>query len=94
MNIDKIVKSAIKSFLIISTAGAMISTTNVIAAQQSERCYGIAKAGMNDCPTAKTACAGTSTQDNQPDAFILLPPGTCNKIAGASLNPPKSTKKK
>ena len=25
-----------------------------------EKCYGIAKAGKNDCQTAKSSCAGTS----------------------------------
>ena len=28
---------------------------------QAEKCYGIAKAGLNDCQTATHSCAGTST---------------------------------
>ena len=35
---------------------------------QSEKCFGIAKAGQNDCQTANSSCAGTSKRDNQGDA--------------------------
>ena len=51
----------------------------------AEKCFGIAKAGKNDCQTAATACAGTSKKDNQADAWIYVPKGTCEKIVGASL---------
>ena len=52
-----------------------------------EKCYGIAKAGLNDCQTATHSCAGTSTKDRDPASWIYVPAGTCNKIAGASLMP-------
>jgi len=32
----------------------------------TEKCFGIAKAGQNDCGTAKHACAGSSKADNDP----------------------------
>ena len=51
----------------------------------AEKCYGIAKAGSNDCQTSASACAGTSKKDNQADAWIYVPTGTCAKITGASL---------
>lgn len=50
-----------------------------------EKCYGIVKAGQNDCQTATSACAGTSKADGQKDAWIFVPKGTCNKIVGGSL---------
>jgi len=50
----------------------------------AEKCFGIAKAGKNDCQTAASACAGTSKKDNQADAWIYVPKGTCDKIVGAS----------
>lgn len=53
-----------------------------------EKCYGVAKAGKNDCQTASSACAGTSTQDGQKDAWILLPKGSCGKIVGGSTEAP------
>ena len=54
-----------------------------------EKCYGIAKAGKNDCFTAKNACGGTSEADRQGDAWIYLPAGVCERIVGGSLEPKK-----
>ena len=72
------------------TTGGLIAAGNSLAAdskQSMEKCYGIAKAGKNDCQTAASACAGTSTTDRQKDAYITLAKGTCNKISGGSLTP-------
>jgi len=55
-----------------------------------EKCYGIAKAGMNDCATATHSCAGQATRDGDPDEWIYVPKGTCKKIVGSSLEPGKS----
>jgi len=52
-----------------------------------EKCYGVVKAGQNDCQTATHSCAGTSTADNQPDAWVYVPAGTCGKLAGGSNEP-------
>ena len=52
---------------------------------ESEKCYGVSKAGKNDCQTANTSCAGTSKKDNQGDAWIYMPKGSCDKIVGGSL---------
>lgn len=46
-----------------------------------EKCYGVAKAGKNDCAAGPgTTCAGTSTRDYQGNAWKLVPAGTCVKI--------------
>jgi uncharacterized membrane protein len=43
-----------------------------------EKCYGIAKAGKNDCAAGPgTTCAGTSKVDNQGNAWKHVPKGTC-----------------
>ena len=49
---------------------------------QAEKCYGIVKAGKNDCQTANSSCAGTSKRDNQGDAWIYMPAGSCEKLVG------------
>ena len=54
-----------------------------------EKCYGVVKAGKNDCQTTHSSCAGTSKRDNQADAWIYVPAGTCAKIAGGSTEPSK-----
>jgi uncharacterized membrane protein len=53
-----------------------------VQAIDNEKCYGVAKAGKNDCKTATTACAGMSRKDAQTEAWIYVPKGTCEKIAG------------
>ncbi len=50
-----------------------------------EKCGGVIKAGMNDCQTATSSCAGTSKKDNQADAWIYVPAGTCAKINGGAV---------
>lgn len=52
-----------------------------------EKCYGVVKAGLNDCQTATHSCAGTATADNQGDAWIYVPAGTCAKISGGAIEP-------
>ncbi|MCW8914397.1 MAG: DUF2282 domain-containing protein [Magnetovibrio sp.] len=65
------------------SAGAM----HEASAAEMEKCYGVAKAGHNDCQTATSSCAGTSKMDHQKDAFIAVPKGTCAKIAGSTDKP-------
>lgn len=52
------------------------------AADAAEQCFGIAKAGENDCTTAQHACNGQSTVDFDPTDFKLVPKGTCVKLGG------------
>lgn len=54
---------------------------------ENEKCYGVVKAGQNDCQTATHSCAGTSTTDAQGDAWIYVPAGTCGRIVGGSTEP-------
>jgi uncharacterized membrane protein len=65
-------------------------TANASAADKKphmEKCFGIAKAGMNDCSSNKAAhsCAGQATRDRDPMDFVAVPKGTCDKIAGGTL---------
>ena len=53
----------------------------------NEKCYGVVKAGQNDCQTATHSCAGTSTADAQGDAWIYVPAGYCERIVNGSLMP-------
>ena len=53
----------------------------------AEKCYGVSRAGKNDCQTASSSCAGTSRRDSQKDAWIYVPAGSCDKIVGGSAQP-------
>ncbi|MGE0423906.1 MAG: DUF2282 domain-containing protein [Reyranellaceae bacterium] len=80
------------SHLIIASAvAAAIGLPGTVLAQkaETEKCYGISKAGKNDCQTASSSCAGTAKKDAQKDAWISVPKGTCAKIVGASLTAAK-----
>ena len=50
--------------------------------QEKEKCYGVAKAGQNDCGTAAHTCAGKAKKDNLPDEWKYVPKGTCEKLGG------------
>ncbi len=50
-----------------------------------EKCYGIVKAGMNDCGTnTNNGCAGSAKVDSDKSAWIFLPVGLCKKIVNGS----------
>ncbi|MBB2819957.1 signal peptidase [Rhizobium sp. R339] len=82
-------------FLISSAiaAAASMSTASAFAGPAAkpdfsfEKCFGVVKAGLNDCQTASHSCAGTATADNAKDSWIYIPAGTCSKIAGGSTEP-------
>ncbi|MGJ3260619.1 MAG: DUF2282 domain-containing protein [Rhodospirillales bacterium] len=61
----------------LATAGAGVVSAPVNAAE-NVKCYGVAKAGQNDCAAGPgTTCAGTSKVDYQGNAWKLVPKGTC-----------------
>jgi len=82
MNNSQILSAAIGSLLVLGLASG-----NAMAADKktsNEKCFGIAKAGKNDCSSNKSvhACAGQATKDRDPMDFVAVPKGTCDKIAG------------
>ena len=53
-----------------------------------EKCYGIAKAGKNDCAsTGNNSCGGSSKLNSDPKAWIYVPAGYCDRIVGGSVQP-------
>ncbi len=51
----------------------------------NEKCYGVAKAGKNDCAANGHACQGQSKADQNGKEWIYLPTGTCARIVGGSV---------
>ena len=72
---------------------AQAQAADLVQCAAQERCFGVSKAGKNDCATASSACNGTSKNDFQKDAWVYVPKGTCVKLAGGSLTPPAAKKK-
>ena len=81
---NRIVQSAIAGLIALGVAQAAEAQTT----QEREKCYGVAKAGQNDCGTATHTCAGKATRDNAPDEWKYVPRGTCEKMGGKT-RPPK-----
>ena len=63
-------------------AAGLMATPSIAQKPAMEKCYGVAKAGENDCAAGPgTSCAGTSTRDYQGDAWKLVEKGACESIA-------------
>src|SRR5947209_18405925 len=84
-------------YLIASALAAAVVAPVVLSAQKpvppptafkTEKCYGIAKAGKNDCAsTGNNSCGGSSKASSDPKAWIYVPAGYCERIVGGSLRP-------
>jgi uncharacterized membrane protein len=96
MNKDLLMRSAIAGVLSLGVVslGAYAGATpeqvkemeKMAMKMKWEKCFGIAKAGKNDCAVtgASHACAGEANADNQKDAYLYVPTGSCQKIVGGS----------
>ena len=67
----------------------MLTTTAFADDNSSEKCYGVTKAGKNDCSAGTHACAGQSTKSASAKEWVKLPKGTCERLVGGSLTPCK-----
>ncbi len=84
----------------VSTAILGLSVTTASAHMEPkkgegvEKCYGVVKAGKNECSTkiGKHACAGMAKTDSSPYEWIKVPNGVCNKLVGGSLTASKGNK--
>jgi uncharacterized membrane protein len=67
--------------------GAATFAAPVFAADkpEMEKCYGVAKAGKNDCAGAAHACQGQSKESGSSKDFVAVPKGTCERLANGSL---------
>ena len=84
------ITSAITAALLLASSGAMAADDE----SKTEKCYGVAKAGKNDCAAGPgTSCSGTSKTDGQGNAWTLVLSGTCEKLVGGSLEAKPEMKK-
>jgi uncharacterized membrane protein len=87
MKTDLIVASAVAAALALPLVAGAQAGPAPEPKFSAEKCYGITKAGKNDCQTANSSCAGTSKRDGQKDAWIYVPAGSCDRIVGGSKQP-------
>jgi uncharacterized membrane protein len=80
---DRILRAAVASLLAIGVSA--VSQQALAAMGDNEKCAGVVKAGKNDCGTSRNACSGQVKMDNDPEAWIYLPKGLCERISGARV---------
>ncbi len=81
--------------MIAATAAAVMSMSMLAvpaAAQEKEKCYGIAKAGQNDCASASGShsCAGQSKVDMDKSEWKYVAKGTCKTMKGLTAEEAKA----
>ncbi|HRK38304.1 MAG TPA: DUF2282 domain-containing protein [Burkholderiaceae bacterium] len=86
-----------KRSMIALTAASLLAmgVASPAMAQEKEKCYGIAKAGQNDCANlaGTHSCAGQSKVDNDPGEWKYVAKGTCKQAGGMSADEAKMKKK-
>lgn len=78
---------------LLASALATVCLTGMTAAQAAdsdkEKCFGIAKAGQNDCSSVMGthSCAGQAKKDMDPTEWKYVAKGTCAKAGGTTAMP-------
>ena len=76
-----------KTLVATAVAGlfALAAQGSALAADKQEKCWGVAKAGQNDCGSDKTAhsCAGESKTNYSANDFKAVKAGTCLQMGGS-----------
>lgn len=85
--------------MIAAAAASLLSTVLVATpavAQEKEKCYGIAKAGQNDCAnlTGTHSCAGQAKVSDDPAEWKYVAKGTCKSMKGMMADEAKMKVKK
>jgi len=82
------IRAAIAGVLAMGAA-SIVPAHDVPAPAGMEKCYGIAKAGQNECGTNKHGCATPGKADRDPEDWKGVPQGTCLKLGGKLAPPTK-----
>ena len=94
MNQRVIVSSALASAMALGLAGN--SAAQHPAGGAKEKCFGIAKAGQNDCAnlSGSHSCAGQAKVDNDKGEWKYVAKGSCKTMKGLSADEAKMAPKK
>ncbi|WP_395699876.1 DUF2282 domain-containing protein [Aquabacterium sp.] len=91
MNQRLIISSALASVLALGLAGQAAAQ-----GKEKEKCFGIVKAGQNDCAnlSGSHSCAGQSKVDMGADEWKYVAKGTCASMKGMTEADAKAKMKK
>jgi uncharacterized membrane protein len=84
-------RQALIAAALATVCAATVGTASAADKKDQEKCYGIAKAGQNDCaaPNGSHSCSGQSKMDNAPADWKYVAKGTCEKAGGKTMPPAK-----
>ena len=90
MNHQTRIQAAVAGIVALGFA-SLVAAQPVVQKAGTEKCYGVAKAGQNDCATASGThgCAGQAKTDNNADDWKYVAKGTCESIGGKTQPPAK-----
>jgi uncharacterized membrane protein len=100
MNTRQVLNAALASALALGlipvAAQAHDMNDTMAAGKGKEKCFGIAKAGQNDCAnlSGSHSCAGQSKADKGVDEWKYVAKGTCEKEGGMTSEQAKAKMKK
>lgn len=82
----KTVNTLLASAVALTVAGGIGAAK---AEEDTEKCYGVVKAGHNDCGAADKShsCAGQATADGDGGEWVTVPAGLCDKLVGGHTEP-------
>jgi uncharacterized membrane protein len=88
MNKRLILSSALASVVALGLTGPLAAQDNTTG---KEKCYGIAKAGQNDCANlmGTHSCAGQNKVDNDAGEWKYVAKGTCKDMKGLTAEEAK-----
>ena len=93
INQGLLVSSALASAIALGLVGQAAAQDK---GKDKEKCFGIAKAGQNDCAnlSGSHSCAGQAKVDAGPDEWKYVAKGTCKDMKGLSEADAKAKTKK
>ena len=73
--------------LLATTVYSALANANEVKTESKpeiEKCYGVGKAGQNDCAAKDKSfsCATHSKKDGDENSWIYVPKGLCDKLVG------------
>jgi uncharacterized membrane protein len=86
MDRQLLISSALAGLIALGMSGSAMANK-----EGMEKCYGVAKAGQNDCASANGShsCAGQAKADNDANEWKHVAKGTCEKMGGKVAAPKK-----
>ncbi len=87
MKTTTLISTAMASLIAFAALTSTAQAADMDKMAATEKCYGIAKAGKNDCAANGHSCTGQATKDANGKEWIKVPKGTCERIVGASTSP-------